>query len=217
MALAGLAFVILFQPELRRLLVFVGQSRLIRKIVKVGDLQFIEEIIQAVMELSRKNFGALIVIERDMSLKSFIETGLALQAKVSKQLISSVFNPREATVIFEGNRIRLRLSGLKLAAYERTPSSKNRKLLKKLKETINSTDKIKKVIIEVYSDSWGGDALNKKLSVIRASTIKNYLIRIGVNRSLLKAKGIGNKNPIASNKTFEGRNKNRRVEVVFIF
>ncbi len=130
---------------------------------------------------------------------------------------SSVFNPREATVIFEGNRIRLRLSGLKLAAYERTPSSKNRKLLKKLKETINSTDKIKKVIIEVYSDSWGGDALNKKLSVIRASTIKNYLIRIGVNRSLLKAKGIGNKNPIASNKTFEGRNKNRRVEVVFIF
>ncbi len=89
-----LAFVILFQPELRRLLVFIGQSRLIRKIVKVGDLQFIEDIVQAVMELSRKNFGALIIIERDMSLKSIIETGIALQAKVSKQLISSIFNPR---------------------------------------------------------------------------------------------------------------------------
>ncbi|NOX89530.1 MAG: TIGR00159 family protein [Calditrichaeota bacterium] len=89
-----LAFVILFQPELRRLLVFVGQSRLIRKIVKVGDLQFIDEIVNAVMELSKKNFGALIIIERDMNLKSIVDTGINLQAKVSKQLISSVFNPR---------------------------------------------------------------------------------------------------------------------------
>lgn len=89
-----LAFVILFQPELRRLLVFIGQSRLIQKIVKVGDMGFIDEIVGAVIELSNKNFGALIVIERDMGLKSIIDTGIIIQAKVSKQLISSIFNPR---------------------------------------------------------------------------------------------------------------------------
>ncbi len=89
-----LAFVILFQPELRRLLVFIGQSRIIQKFVKVGNLEFIEEIVSAVLELSNKNFGALIVIERDMGLKSIIDTGIEIQAKVTRQLIGSIFNPR---------------------------------------------------------------------------------------------------------------------------
>lgn len=89
-----LAFVIIFQPELRRLLIYLGQSRLIRALVKVGDLKFIDDIVDATMELSRKNFGALIVLVRDMGLKSIQESGINLQAKLSKQLISSVFNPR---------------------------------------------------------------------------------------------------------------------------
>lgn len=89
-----LAFVIIFQPELRRLLIYLGQSRLIRTFVKVGELEFIDHIIASVLELSKKNFGALIVVVRDTGLKSIVETGITLQAKVSKQLISSVFNPR---------------------------------------------------------------------------------------------------------------------------
>ncbi len=89
-----LAFVIIFQPELRRLLIHLGQSRLIRTFVRVGDLKFIDDITSAVLELSKKNFGALIVVERDMGLKSIVESGIMLQAKISKQLITSVFNPR---------------------------------------------------------------------------------------------------------------------------
>ena len=89
-----LAFVIIFQPELRRLLVFLGQSKLIRAFVRVGELKFIDQILAACMELSKKNFGALLVIQRDMNLKAVAETGIALQAQVSEQLISSVFNPR---------------------------------------------------------------------------------------------------------------------------
>lgn len=89
-----LAFVIIFQPELRRLLIYLGQSRLIRTFVQVGELKFIDHIVEATMELSRKNFGALIVIQRDMNIKSVIDTGILLQAQLSKQLISSVFNPR---------------------------------------------------------------------------------------------------------------------------
>ncbi|MBD3223618.1 MAG: TIGR00159 family protein [Caldithrix sp.] len=89
-----LAFVIIFQPELRRLLVYMGQSRLIRKFVHVGEFKFIDDIIEATMELSKKNFGALIVLLRDMNIKSIVDTGINLQAQVSKQLISSIFNPR---------------------------------------------------------------------------------------------------------------------------
>ncbi len=89
-----LAFVIIFQPELRRLLIYLGQSRLIRTFVQVGELKFVDHIIDASLELSKKNFGALIVIIRDMSLKPIVDTGIILQAQLSKQLISSVFNPR---------------------------------------------------------------------------------------------------------------------------
>lgn len=89
-----LAFVIIFQPELRRLLIYLGQSRLIRTFVQVGELKFVDHIIEASLELSRKNFGALIVIIRDMNIKAVTDTGIVLQAQLSKQLISSVFNPR---------------------------------------------------------------------------------------------------------------------------
>jgi diadenylate cyclase len=89
-----IAFVIIFQPELRRLLVYLGQSRLVRAFVKVGEPQFIEDVVTATMEMSNKNFGALIVMLRDMGVKSVLETGIQLQAQLSKPLITAVFNPR---------------------------------------------------------------------------------------------------------------------------
>jgi diadenylate cyclase len=89
-----IAFVIIFQPELRRLLIYLGQSRLVRTFVKVGEPQFIEEVLTATMEMSAKTFGAIIVMLRDMGVKSVLETGVQLQAQVSKPLINAVFNPR---------------------------------------------------------------------------------------------------------------------------
>ena len=89
-----LAFVIVFQPELRRLLIYLGQNRIIRQLVRVGELKFIDQIVSATLDLSKKNYGALIVLAKDMGLKSILESGIAMQAKLSEQLISSVFNPR---------------------------------------------------------------------------------------------------------------------------
>ncbi len=89
-----IAFVIIFQPELRRLLVYLGQSRIVRTLVKVGEPQFIEDVIRSTIEMSNKNFGAIIVMLRDMGVKSVLETGVILQAQVSKPLITAVFNPR---------------------------------------------------------------------------------------------------------------------------
>ena len=89
-----IAFVIIFQPELRRLLIYLGQSRLVRIFVKVGEPQFIEDVISSTIEMSNKSFGAIIVMLRDMGVKSVLETGVKLQAAVSKPLITAVFNPR---------------------------------------------------------------------------------------------------------------------------
>ena len=89
-----IAFVIIFQPELRRLLIYLGQSRLVRAFVRVGEPEFIEDVVGATIEMSNKNFGCIIVMLRDMGVKSVLETGVQLQARVSKQLINAIFNPR---------------------------------------------------------------------------------------------------------------------------
>ncbi len=89
-----IAFVIVFQPEFRRLLLYLGQNRILRRIVQVSTLGFVDDVIGAIGDLSRKNFGALIVLVRETGLRSVVETGIGLQAQVSKQLILSVFNPR---------------------------------------------------------------------------------------------------------------------------
>jgi diadenylate cyclase len=89
-----IAFVIIFQPELRRLLIYLGQSRLVRVFVKVGEPKFINDVVNAVLEMSNKSFGSIIVMLRDTGIKGVIETGVPLHAQVSKPLISAVFNPR---------------------------------------------------------------------------------------------------------------------------
>jgi diadenylate cyclase len=90
-----IAFVILFQPELRRILIYIGQMPLVRKLLKVTITQrMTEEIVKAAMELSKRGFGGLIVMVRDAGIKSIIETGQSIQAKVTVPLIVSIFNPR---------------------------------------------------------------------------------------------------------------------------
>jgi OOP family OmpA-OmpF porin len=64
-----------------------------------------------------------------------------------------------------------------------------------------------------YTDSIGGVAYNLKLSQARAESVKGYLIEQGVDASRIQAKGYGKDNPVASNDTDEGRERNRRVEL----
>ncbi len=88
------AFVIIFQPELRRLLTLMGQSRLIRFFTKEQTSVVIDEITKGAVELSRRGYGGLIVLVRDTGLKTIIETGVKIQSLVSSSLIVSIFNPR---------------------------------------------------------------------------------------------------------------------------
>jgi diadenylate cyclase len=89
-----LAFVILFQPELRRVLTLMGQSRIFRFFTKEQVNVIAEEIVKGTVELSQRGYGGLIVIVRDTGMKTIIETGVPIQANVTAPLIVSLFNPR---------------------------------------------------------------------------------------------------------------------------
>jgi OOP family OmpA-OmpF porin len=70
------------------------------------------------------------------------------------------------------------------------------------------------VIIAVgHTDSVGADAYNQKLSVRRAEAVKAYLVSKGIEKNRVYTEGKGEKQPVADNKTAEGRAKNRRVEI----
>ena len=70
------------------------------------------------------------------------------------------------------------------------------------------------VIIAVgHTDSVGTDAYNQRLSVRRAEAVKAYLVSKGIERNRVYTEGKGEKQPVADNRTSEGRAKNRRVEI----
>ena len=70
------------------------------------------------------------------------------------------------------------------------------------------------VVISVgHTDSVGGDAYNQKLSVRRAEAVKAYLVSKGIEANRVYTEGKGKKQPVADNKTAEGKAKNRRVEI----
>jgi len=85
----------------------------------------------------------------------------------------------------------------------------------KLDDLISKTGGINlEVIIAVgHTDSIGTDAYNQKLSVRRAEAVKAYLVSKGLEKNRVYTEGKGKKQPVADNKTAEGRAKNRRVEI----
>ena len=87
------AFVILFQPEIRRLLIYVGQTRFFQSIFKMGTSRSLEAIVNASLQLSKKRWGGLIVIQRENGLRSYKDASVQLKAEVSTPLLLSIFNP----------------------------------------------------------------------------------------------------------------------------
>ncbi len=86
------AFVILFQPEIRNALARLGRYRFLRFFIKPEEESAtVEELIRATELMKERRLGGLIVIQREMGLKEYIETGTTVSAKVSAPLLASIF------------------------------------------------------------------------------------------------------------------------------
>jgi diadenylate cyclase len=97
-----------FQPEIRRVLIRLGQPRFwsgtLHQLTKT-----VEEIVSGVTELSAARIGAIIVIEKQVALGEFIDTGVRIDAKVTADLVRTIFHPGTAlhdmAVIIRGDRV----------------------------------------------------------------------------------------------------------------
>lgn len=106
-AVGVLTFIILFQPEIRRALARVGQNTFFSPFLKKGGT--IDEIVEACVRMAKIQRGALLAIEREVRLQSYLESGVQLDAKVSAELLITIFAPNapihDGGVIIQGDRI----------------------------------------------------------------------------------------------------------------
>ena len=88
-----IVFIILFQPELRHALAQFGRTRYFRSFLRGENYGVLGEVIRAVESLAGRRHGALIVMERNVGLRNFVETGTRLDAKVTAELLVTLFSP----------------------------------------------------------------------------------------------------------------------------
>src|SRR5699024_5199524 len=114
MQIGLITLVIVFQPELRRMLEYIGRSNILKKSlidVRGEEMQRLaDEIVNATASLSRHKIGALIVFERHTGLSEVVETGTKLNAEISSELLINIFIPNtplhDGAVVIKGDIIR---------------------------------------------------------------------------------------------------------------
>jgi len=109
-AISIIALMIIFQQELRQGLARLGQQHLFSITLEEAEiLAIIDQITTAIYKMARQKIGCLIAIERNAKLKTYIESGVPIDSKVSAELIQSIFSPQsplhDGGVITRGDRI----------------------------------------------------------------------------------------------------------------
>jgi diadenylate cyclase len=88
-----IALLVVFAPELRTALAHLGQARFARVFHSMEEREVAEEIVEGVERLSRSGIGAIVAIERDVPLDQWAESGSPMEAKVSADLLLTIFTP----------------------------------------------------------------------------------------------------------------------------
>ena len=173
-----IAFVILFQPELRKALTQIGQNRILGLFIKVEGSTTVSEIVKSCHKLAQSAIGAIIVIEQDVGLRNYIETGTPLDAKVTSELLVSIFTPpgplHDGAVIIEKNRV--------VAAGCILPLSQNPRLARSLgtrhRAGLGLSEETDSIVIIVSEETSSislavGGKLKRKLDI---NTLRNDLV-----------------------------------------
>ncbi len=105
----AIALIVLFQPEIRRALSRVGRNLSLMKFTANNPKAVYDDIVMAAEYFSQNRIGALMVVERQAGLRTYIESGVPLDARLSYDLLLSIFRPgsplHDGAVIIEGSRV----------------------------------------------------------------------------------------------------------------
>ena len=105
----AIALIVLFQPEIRRALSRVGRNLSLMKFTAHNPKAIYDDIVMAAEYFSQNKIGALMVVERQAGLRTYIESGIPLDARLSYDLLLSIFRPgsplHDGAVIIEGSRV----------------------------------------------------------------------------------------------------------------
>jgi len=108
-AISLIGLLVIFQPELRRLLARLGQHRWLQGWGWTQADQAVEEICEALAALSKERHGALIALERNTALKSYAESGVVVDGRVTRELLCTIFMPNaplhDGGVVIIGDRV----------------------------------------------------------------------------------------------------------------
>ena len=145
--------IVLFAAEIRRALASLGRNPLLRRLSQRPMTETYDEIVMAASTLAAQRIGGLIVIERDIGLKNYIESGIAIDAALSYDLLVAIFSPgaplHDGAVIIQKDRI--------TAAACFLPLTVNPKLSKELgtrhRAAIGITEESDAVVIVVSEES----------------------------------------------------------------
>lgn len=103
-----LALIVIFQPELRRALAFIGESKFFERTVSLNS-QIVDELVRTATILANRQLGALIIIQRNTDLTHYVTLGQKIDSVVSKDLLLSIFIPysplHDGAVLLEGTRL----------------------------------------------------------------------------------------------------------------
>jgi outer membrane protein OmpA-like peptidoglycan-associated protein len=143
---------------------------------------------------------------------------LEAQARAREQYnqVRNLFDDDQALVVRDSDKIVLRLVGLQFASGSAELDSSNGLLLNKLERAIAVFPRCD-VVVEGHTDSTGSDAMNFRLSQARADSVMKFLtVDKNIPGFRIRAVGYGDSRPIANNENKEGRDRNRRIDMLII-
>ncbi len=169
--------IIIFQPELRRLITQFGQRSWLNPESNKEAFQ-LDELVNALFSMSQARVGALVVIERNTGLKSYIESGVAINASISEELIRTIFYPptplHDGAIIVQGGLISAAACYLPLSdskQLKKQHGARHRAALGIAEET--------DALVLVVSEETGSVVLmvnGKMYSKVKESELKNMIL-----------------------------------------
>ena len=183
--------VVVFQTEIRKGLAHLGRAPFLGGAARRRQEETVDEIVLAATGLAGERTGAIVVLEREMGLRSYIETGIALEAVVTYDLLVSIFNPatplHDGAVVIQGDRIAAAACFLPLTVnpqLSRTLGSRHRAAIGLSEDT--------DAVAVVVSEESG------LISVVEGGRIERGLDGPALRKTLLGLLGLGEAAPPAA-------------------